>query len=149
MHCFLISQKLAICPITKLSIIAPYIYDARHHAHPYILSTTVLSDTVVVWCLSRQNSFQFQYTGHLEQRQLSRTAKSHDTNFPPTSQKWLFFTFQLTYYTPWHWTAFRLCYAMHKSERRGLIGHHLKCWQKRRSVSTLHIPRCLLYTKLR
>ena len=30
---------------TKLPIIAPYIYDARHHAHPYILSTTVLSDT--------------------------------------------------------------------------------------------------------
>ena len=28
----------------KLSIIAPYIYDARYHANPYILSTTVLSD---------------------------------------------------------------------------------------------------------
>ena len=27
-----------------LYIIAPYIYDARHHAHPYILSTTILSD---------------------------------------------------------------------------------------------------------
>ena len=26
------------------SIIAPCIYDARHHPHPYILSTTVLSD---------------------------------------------------------------------------------------------------------
>ena len=29
----------------KLPIIAPYIYDARYHAHPYILSTTVLSDS--------------------------------------------------------------------------------------------------------
>ena len=28
----------------KLPIIAPYIYDARYHANPYILSTTVLSD---------------------------------------------------------------------------------------------------------
>ena len=27
----------------KNSIIAPYIYDARHHAHPYIVSTTVLT----------------------------------------------------------------------------------------------------------
>ena len=27
-----------------LYIIAPYIYDARYHVHPYILSTTVLSD---------------------------------------------------------------------------------------------------------
>ena len=26
------------------SIIAPYVYYARHHAHSYILSTTVLSD---------------------------------------------------------------------------------------------------------
>ena len=26
------------------SIIAPYIYNARHHANPYKLSTTVLSD---------------------------------------------------------------------------------------------------------
>ena len=25
-------------------LIAPYIYDARHHAHPYTVSTTVLSD---------------------------------------------------------------------------------------------------------
>ena len=25
---------------------SPYIYDARHHANPYILSTTVLSDNV-------------------------------------------------------------------------------------------------------
>ena len=30
------------------SIIAPYIYDARHHANPYILSTTVLSDIHIV-----------------------------------------------------------------------------------------------------
>ena len=29
------------------TIIAPYIYDARYHAHP-ILSTTVLSDREVV-----------------------------------------------------------------------------------------------------
>ena len=27
----------------NLPIIAPYIHDARYHAHPYILSTTVLS----------------------------------------------------------------------------------------------------------
>ena len=27
------------------SIIAPYIYDAKYHTNPYILSTTVLSDT--------------------------------------------------------------------------------------------------------
>ena len=29
-------------------MIAPYIYDARYHANPYILSTTVLSDTALV-----------------------------------------------------------------------------------------------------
>ena len=28
----------------KLPIIALYIYDAMYHAHPYILSTTILSD---------------------------------------------------------------------------------------------------------
>ena len=37
---------------TKLPIIAPYIYDARYRAHPYILSTTVLSNKVArVYCL--------------------------------------------------------------------------------------------------
>ena len=35
---------------TKLPIIAPYIYDARYHAHPYnILSTTVLSDKPYIY----------------------------------------------------------------------------------------------------
>ena len=28
----------------EMNNIAPYIYDARHHAHPYILNTTVISD---------------------------------------------------------------------------------------------------------
>ena len=31
--------------MNKLPIIAPYIYDARYHLHPYILSTTLLSDS--------------------------------------------------------------------------------------------------------
>ena len=30
--------------MNKLPIIAPYIYNTRYHAHPYILSITVLSD---------------------------------------------------------------------------------------------------------
>ena len=36
------------------SLIAPYTYDARHHANPYILSTTVLSDTLVGGMRCRQ-----------------------------------------------------------------------------------------------
>ena len=32
----------------RYTSIAPYIYDARYHSHPYILSTTVLSDIIMV-----------------------------------------------------------------------------------------------------
>ena len=32
---------------TKHSIIAPYIYDARHHAHPYLLILSVIANRVV------------------------------------------------------------------------------------------------------
>ena len=32
-----------------ISLCIPYIYDVRHHANPYILSTTVLSDTSWIW----------------------------------------------------------------------------------------------------
>ena len=34
--------------MNKVPIIAPYIYDARYHVHPYILSTTVLTDTAAM-----------------------------------------------------------------------------------------------------
>ena len=37
---------------SQLPIIAPYIYDARYHVHPYILSTTVLSDEL--FCIYKQ-----------------------------------------------------------------------------------------------
>ena len=44
--------------MNKLSTIAPYIYNARHHANPYILSTTVLSDTDIGFeAASRDNVF--------------------------------------------------------------------------------------------
>ena len=38
--CWLKKKKI----MNKTPIIAPYIYDARYHDIPYILSTTVLSD---------------------------------------------------------------------------------------------------------
>ena len=52
---------------TQLPIIAPYIYDARYHAHPYILSTTVLSDILSTTVLGDILSKHFWRAGATQQ----------------------------------------------------------------------------------
>ena len=37
-------KKKMMMMMNKTPHHSPYIYDARYHAHPYIVSTTVLSD---------------------------------------------------------------------------------------------------------
>ena len=43
-------------PLYNKAIIAPYIYDARYHAHPYILSTVILLFPTLDSVLNEQNS---------------------------------------------------------------------------------------------
>ena len=43
-HCYRDTKEVLYIH-TKLPIIAPYICNARYHVNPYVLSTTVLSDT--------------------------------------------------------------------------------------------------------